>query len=589
MKYNILVNILDKVREEAPSENKSYYPAEDDIEKLNNARSRSLIHLFLKVKFGLIDFAEREFLITDGTNDGGIDGYYIDEETKEIYIIQAKFRTNKLNFEEKEITYEELLKMDISGITRGTTEDDNGNKYNGKIQRFIRNISEIPDIPRWKYRIVIMANIRDERNKQIKRITDDFDFEVFNHEKIYQELVYPMVSGSFYNASDLNISLNVSNKNESVIDYNVDTELDTCNITVCFVPTLEIAKIIYKYKNSILKFNPRSYLDLANNTVNPDIRRTILDKKSNEFALFNNGITMLSDETDYSTKSGRRGSAILSLRCPQIINGGQTAFTLGRIYEELIQAKQNIDIFDNKEVMLKVITFDNETVLDEDKKRNLIESISKATNQQTYVSDADRRSNDSVLVNIQEYIYKTFGIFLERKRGEFGDGVRNKYIDRNLIVEREVLLRIALSINGRVYETKTGDKKIYTENNLKTFFNVKNSVLNKYIFGYKAYLKLVFFNSNAIDRYGFSLKYGKYAVIYALSQKFDESWGVRDYDEKINEILEPILKEWNEFEEFAKSKDTQSKYFNEKNANFLNYYKGRTLNRDLKEYWYKKI
>lgn len=589
MKYNILVNILDKVREEAPSENKSYYPAEDDIEKLNNARSRSLIHLFLKVKFGLIDFAEREFLITDGTNDGGIDGYYIDEETKEIYIIQAKFRTNKLNFEEKEITYEELLKMDISGITRGTTEDDNGNKYNGKIQRFIRNISEIPDIPRWKYRIVIMANIRDERNKQIKRITDDFDFEVFNHEKIYQELVYPMVSGSFYNASDLNISLNVSNKNESVIDYNVDTELDTCNITVCFVPTLEIAKIIYKYKNSILKFNPRSYLDLANNTVNPDIRRTILDKKSNEFALFNNGITMLSDETDYSTKSGRRGSAILSLRCPQIINGGQTAFTLGRIYEELIQTKQNIDIFDNKEVMLKVITFDNETVLDEDKKRNLIESISKATNQQTYVSDADRRSNDSVLVNIQEYIYKTFGIFLERKRGEFGDGVRNKYIDRNLIVEREVLLRIALSINGRVYETKTGDKKIYTENNLKTFFNVKNSVLNKYIFGYKAYLKLGFFNSNDIDRYGFSLKYGKYAVIYALSQKFDESWGIRDYDEKLNEILEPILKEWNEFEEFAKSKDTQSKYFNEKNANFLNYYKGRTLNRDLKEYYSKKI
>ncbi len=38
-----------------------------------------------------------------------------------------------------------------------------------------------------------------------------------------------------------------------------------------FVPLIEIAKILYKYKNSVLRYNPRCFLGLKNNQVNPDI------------------------------------------------------------------------------------------------------------------------------------------------------------------------------------------------------------------------------------------------------------------------------------------------------------------------------
>lgn len=53
-KYEILLNILDKISLEAPLENKFYRPSESDynfLEKKNQARSRALIHLYLKVKF----------------------------------------------------------------------------------------------------------------------------------------------------------------------------------------------------------------------------------------------------------------------------------------------------------------------------------------------------------------------------------------------------------------------------------------------------------------------------------------------------------------------------------------------------------
>jgi hypothetical protein len=93
-KYGTLINILDQVRFEAPKEYVKYRPIKTDLEKVNQARSRALIHLYLKVSFGLLDFIDREKIITDGSYDGGIDAYFIDNKNKKIYFIQSKFRTN---------------------------------------------------------------------------------------------------------------------------------------------------------------------------------------------------------------------------------------------------------------------------------------------------------------------------------------------------------------------------------------------------------------------------------------------------------------------------------------------------------------
>ena len=75
-KYQDLVNIIDSLRNEAPDNYKRYHPTSDDDVKLMNARSRAFIHLFLKVKFGLTEFLERESFITDDTSDGGIDALW---------------------------------------------------------------------------------------------------------------------------------------------------------------------------------------------------------------------------------------------------------------------------------------------------------------------------------------------------------------------------------------------------------------------------------------------------------------------------------------------------------------------------------
>lgn len=606
MKYQTLLNILDKLMSEAPAKFKRYYPKRDDKEKINQARSRAFIHLYLKVKFGLLDFEEREHYITDGAHDGGIDGYYINKDERMIYFIQAKFRTNKKNFEIKEITLSEILNMDTHEITEGNTQNEDGIEYNGKIKQLIREITGIEDIGKYNYKVIILANLEKVKPSKLKVLTGGFPCEVFDFEKTYSDLVFPIISGTFYNLSELFIDINLSNKGaSSKVSYIVETEFKECNISVLFVPTIEIAKILHKYKNSILKYNPRSYLDLAGSYVNRAIRDTIINRKTNEFALFNNGITMLSDETHYNENVGVKDRAQLTVTNGQIINGGQTAFTLSLIYDSYLKENRNPEkILGGKEVLLKVITFDEGKKTNPEKKLELIEAISKATNQQTQVTEADRRSNDKIQIEIQDKIFKEFGYYYERKRGEFGDGIRNKYIDRSMIIGRDHFLRICLSCDGKPAQARrNSEKQIFKQSNFNSIL-YDSSRYREYFYGVTSF-KVLGAIQNTIDKksnnpfgeinYGYAFRYGKYAITSVSIQKFDPNLKTVEFEKHSEETVKSILDEWKNFEAYIEEQKHNQRYFRETideetgNArlelNYTGYYKGRTLNEDLEEYF----
>lgn len=145
-RYTTPVTILDQICTEAPPDFKRYHPSETKHEEVGHARSRAFIHLFLKVRFGLTHFKEREQFVTDDPQDGGIDGYYLDEEHKTIYLIQSKFRSSEINFKDKEILFSELLQMDVDRVVDGEETDEKGVPYNSKIRKMQNAISQIPDI-----------------------------------------------------------------------------------------------------------------------------------------------------------------------------------------------------------------------------------------------------------------------------------------------------------------------------------------------------------------------------------------------------------------------------------------------------------
>ena len=602
-KYDTLVRILDELRKEAPAKYKTYYPEDTNIEGLNKARSKAFIHLFLKAMYGIEKFNDRENYITDDSYDGGIDAYYVDEKSKEIIFIQSKFRTTKDNFENKEIEYEELLSMDIDRIVEGENTDEDNNSYNSKILRMQKKIQEIDDIGRYNYRVIILANLREKKNKYIKKLTGGFAGDVFNFHRSYNDLVFPIVSGCFFNAEEIKINLSLTNKegSEGRIGYTVNTELSDCKILVTFVPLIEIAKILYKYKNSVLKYNPRCFLGLKNNQVNPKIANTVKNKTTNEFALFNNGITILSDGTEINSKVAKKDKAQLIVMNPQIINGGQTAFTLASLYEECIE-DQNYSIFYEKEVLVKIITFIDEQSDKKDseiikqKKLELIESLSDATNEQSVVNEIDRRSNEKILVNYQQHIYNDFGLFLNRKQGEFYEGINKKYISKKQIIDLSTFMRIAVSISGDAKKARqSSDIVLFRENNFKQYFKNEKDY-KKYVYGYYCYQYLVDVEKQeenyGMDKYGNALRYGKYAVINIVSRKFSEDLDITKYECSVKETINQTLAKWIIFENQVIEKQSNKDYFYEYQEenniktiyNFDGYYKGKTINKDLKEF-----
>ena len=416
------------------------------VERQNQARARAFIHLYLAATYGLLDFEEREKMVTDSSNDGGIDAYYIDTNRKIIDIIQSKFRVGSANFESKFITPEEIMAVDLNRILSGYRDDENGQPYNGYILAFIEKLQKLPDIVRYKPKVTILANVRAELYQLVERLFHGDETNIVNFERCYSELVLPTIRGEQHYTSSIRLQLDLSNKSgRSRLNAEVTTAYGASELTVILVPSIEIASVMSRYKNSILRYNPRSYLEFKEQKTNEGIRSSIVGTETGEFAILNNGLTVVSDETHVNERVGSANRAQVELVNPQIINGGQTAFTLARIYEE----SSDIDrkrYFAGKEVMVRIITLPQ---IDEASKTDLILNISSATNSQTAVSAIDRSASNDLNRTIAERVFNRTGLLYEPKRGEYFDAARNGYIKKDDIVERSLFTRMMNIACGR--------------------------------------------------------------------------------------------------------------------------------------------
>jgi hypothetical protein len=580
-KYSILIEILDKIRFEAPTEYKSYL-VENNEELINQSRSKAFIHLYLLVNFGLTNFETRHDHITDGADDGGLDAYYIDEKRKKIFLIQSKFRNNPRNFEEKSITADELVKMELKTIIDGHKKDSNGNKFNNKIQKFQSKINSIGNIGIYDYQVVILSNITKYNDSHIKKLIGNFEYEIFNFEKTYSDLIFPICSGTLFDPKEIIINIDLKEKPQLNLNQKIETSYGACNVDLIFAPTMEIGRIMSKYKNSILKYNPRNYLSFSKNRVNVKIKESIINGNKNDFSILNNGITIITDNIKISTHTGSENEGQIILYNPQIINGGQTAFTLSYIFED---KNVNNIVFEGKEVLLRIVRMGRNG----NNHVNFLEKVSESTNNQTKVDEADKRSNDPIQIELQNKIYKEYGYFYERKSGEFFDGLHKMYIKKDLIIDRSKFLRGYHAYKGFAKDARSkSDDDLFKEENFKKIipssFNYKEM-----FFSYSIYNKCQYLKRKApFNKLQSSLKYGKYALVAATGCYIKKKLLIIDPvdDKKIENACKAVLKKWENFERKIRRKISNKSYRTEKKGfDFDNYYKGTTLDKDINEYF----
>ena len=188
------------------------------------------------------------------------------------------------------------------------------------------------------------------------------------------------------------------------------------NSYLCVIPGTVLADIHDKYGSLLLEGNVRSFLS-TKVAVNKKIRETIL-KRPGAFFAYNNGISTTA--RDVGIEATEEGKFVVFARDFQIINGGQTTVSLSNT-----RYKDNADLRDVL-VQMKL------TEIDEDggESAELIANISRSSNTQNKVSDADFFSTHPFHIRMEQFSRKVFapaveGVqyetkwFYERARGQY--------------------------------------------------------------------------------------------------------------------------------------------------------------------------
>ena len=189
------------------------------------------------------------------------------------------------------------------------------------------------------------------------------------------------------------------------------------NSYLCIIPGEVLADIYDKYGSQLLEGNVRSFLS-TKVAVNKKIRETILRYPSMFFA-YNNGVSATAKEVEI--ESTEKGHFIIGVRDFQIINGGQTTASLSNT-----RYKDKADLR-GIYVQMKLTEIDES---DPDRSTELIRSISRSSNSQNKVSDADFFATHPFHVRMEQLSRRIFAPaeagaqyetkwFYERARGQY--------------------------------------------------------------------------------------------------------------------------------------------------------------------------
>jgi len=198
-----------------------------------------------------------------------------------------------------------------------------------------------------------------------------------------------------------------------------DASTDDVKCLLCVIPGGILADLYDTYGSTLLEGNVRSFLS-AKGTVNKNIRRTILEadgESKRMFFAYNNGISATA--TSVQTKSGIGGTFVTAINNLQIVNGGQTTASLSNT-----RYKDKADL-SGIFVQMKLTVIPNH-----EQAQVLIPKISRGSNSQNKVSDADFFSNHEFNIRMQQISRRIYapavnGLqyethwFFERSRGQY--------------------------------------------------------------------------------------------------------------------------------------------------------------------------
>lgn len=452
------------------------YTKEEDITK-------SFPYLCLKIYFPKLSDEEIDDAIQGlGSNDEGIDAFWIDHDDQIINIAQFKSVTSYKRA--KEDKAEKGWFALLADVERKLKDDLYVQNCSNK-----RILDDI--IPKYreakhseytvKLHLYHLGNCSDQILKSYSNI------EYYCLDDICEQFNEFKSMTSYDNPKDCTLELSFPNTDTKFLKYQAKYK-GSRDTYIVILTGMDLIELREEHRYQLFNRNVRYFLG-ENNIVNKEIIKTA--KETPEiFYCYNNGITITCSECRDNKKN------YLKLIHPQIINGAQTVNSLYVAYEQMVREKQRTTTpdkeqakwqvrahFNNIKVLCRIVT---STIGDQ---TNFAENLTKYTNSQNDVKVFDFCANRPEQREIQKKMAK-YGYFYERKRGERKyfekskeehDDLKIKFSSlpeetRNIKINTQTLAGIYQAYLGKPSYAETDYKKILsnpTENeDYKNIFGV---------------------------------------------------------------------------------------------------------------------
>lgn len=324
--------------------------------------------------------------ITDGSNDGGIDFVFYDEDENKVIIGQNK--------------YSESI----------STED-----FTTEINKIIRTLNDFNKSQTGKYNNLVKEKLQNALDRQTEESLGNVDIYFSTISKFNEDKAMSKIAEIENQVNQINIFLKddleeiiekVHSNFVTVVEY--DLHLDEANNVLKYSTENQEGIIVNISSNSLTKLYNNFH---TKGLFNLNIRRYIRSKKVDEgiqdtlnkdrdnFWFLNNGLTIACE--DYNVTGNK-----VRLYDFSIVNGGQTTTLIGT-YKGSNEKEFYIPckILKSKEDMVT------------SKKMDFYNKIAEATNSQKPIQPRDLRSNSREMIALKNILAKR-NVGLEIKRGE---------------------------------------------------------------------------------------------------------------------------------------------------------------------------
>lgn len=387
----------------------------------HNLKDEDIFTLWFLHAYVIENEQEAAKAVVNGSNDKGVDGIYIDDNAKAIFIIQAKYRKQLNKASENSADVKQFAELGHllgrDDISTFKTFIEDADSLVGERLKQARQKIEKHGYKLWLYYVTLgtcSSTIRNDCLNITRKTGIDCSLEILDGKRImllYRDYLdgvappIPTLDLKMEKAYGINVSGIMKR-------YDRSGEIDSWAFPM---RGSDIGSLYDTSGVRLFARNIRGFLGKSTN-VNSSMKAT-LEEEPEKFFYYNNGITIICDRAE---RISEKGKDFLRVSNPQIINGQQTTRTLAMFPVQANKAS----------VLVKVIQVPRDIQDQKDGFETLISAIVQGTNWQNPVKQSDLIVNDRKQIEIEREFRKIGYLYLRKRqsKSEAKRSVNVKYL-----------------------------------------------------------------------------------------------------------------------------------------------------------------